>query len=152
MVHFTINGREFASRESHVTVAWLLQQIGLKPGDAVLERSDTGETWSDPSALVELRERDKFEAKPKRDPTPVPEPRISYTVNGEPQVTEKTPLTVEEILRQAGADAAIDLNQLESYYLDNVRTGARYEDLDDEVPIADGDQFVALHAGRTPVA
>ena len=152
MVHFTINGREFASRESHVTVAWLLKQMGLEPGDAVLERSDTGETWSDPSALVELREGDKFEAKAKRDPTPVPEPRISYTVNGEPQVTEKTPLTVEEILRQAGSGAAIDLAQLESYYLDNVRTGARYENLGDEVPIADGDQFVALHAGRTPVA
>ena len=152
MVHFTINGREFASRESHVTVAWLLEQIGLEPGDAVLERSDTGETWSDPSALVELREGDKLEAKAKRDPTPVPEPRISYTVNGEPQVTEKTPLTVEEILRQAGSDAAIDLAQLESYYLVNVRSGVRYENLGDEVPIADGDQFVALHAGRTTVA
>ncbi len=152
MVHFTINGRKFASRESRVTVAWLLEQIGLEPGDAVLERSDTGETWSDPSALVELREGDKFEAKPKRDPTPVPEPRISYTVNGEPQVTEKTPLTLEKLLRRAGPDAAIDLGQLESYYLVNVRSGVRYENLGDEVPIADGDQFVALHAGRTTVA
>ena len=150
MYHFTINGRELASRESRVTVAWLLEQLGLAPGDAVLERSDTGETWSNPSALVKLREGDKFEAK--RPPTPVPEPRIGYTVNGERQVTARTPLTVEEILRQAGADAAIDLAQLESYYLDNVRTGARYENLGDQVPVADGDQFVALHAGRTPVA
>ena len=76
----------------------------------------------------------------------------SYTVNGEPLVTEKTPLTVEEILRHAGADAAIDLAQLDSYYLVNVRTGARYENLGDEAPIADGDQFVALYTGPTPSA
>lgn len=152
MIHFTINGQEFESPQKRVSVEWLLKLIGWSPKDAELVREDTGETWSDPSAEVELREGDKLEAKAKRDPTPIPEPRIRYTVNGEPQVTEKTPLTVEEILRQAGSDAAIDIAQLDSYYLDNVRTGARYESLGDEVPIADGDQFVALHAGRTPVA
>ena len=61
-------------------------------------------------------------------------------------------MTVEEILRRAGTDAAIDVDDLESYYLDNVHTGVRYESLSDEVPVADGDQFLALHAGRTPVA
>ena len=59
---------------------------------------------------------------------------------------------MEAILRRAGSDAAIDLRQLEDYYLDNVRTGARYENLGDEVPVTDGDQFVALYAGPTPVA
>lgn len=152
MIHFTINGQEFESPQKRVSVEWLLKQIGWGAKDAELMREDTGETWFDPSAEVELGEKDEFEVKAKRDPTPVPEPRISYTVNGEPQVTEKIPLTVEELLRQAGSDAAVDLNQLDSYYVVNVRSGIRYENLGDEVPIADGDQFVALHAGRTTVA
>ena len=152
LFHFTINGQRFESPESPVSVAWLLKQIGLRPEDAELVREATGEIWSDPSAVVELHDGDKFEAKPRRGPSPLPEPEIHYAVNGEPQVTETTPVTLEEILRRAGADAAIDVNQLESYYLDNVRTGDRYENLGDEVPIVDGDQFVALHAGRTPVA
>ena len=80
------------------------------------------------------------------------EPTIRYTVNGELQVTKESPLTVEEILRRAGPDAAIDLDQLEDYYLDNVRTGARYENLGDEVLVTDDDQFVALYAGPTPIA
>ncbi len=151
MIHFTINGQNFESSRKRVSVEWLLKQIGWRPKDAELVREDTGETWFDPSAEVELREGDKFEVKPRRDPPP-PESRIHYTVNGEPQVTTKTPITLEEILRHAGADAAIDLNQLESYYLDNVRTAERYENLVDEVPIVDGDEFVALYAGPTPVA
>ena len=151
MIHFTINGQEIESPQKRVSVEWLLKQIGWSPKDAELVREDTGETWSDPSAEVELREGDKFEAKPRRDPLP-PESKIHYTVNGEPQVTEKTPLAVEVILRHAGAGAAIDLKQLENYYLDNVRTAARYENLSDEVPIVDGDEFVALYAGPTPVA
>ncbi len=151
MIHFTINGQEFESPQKRVSVEWLLKLIGWSPKDAQLVREVTGETWSDPSAEVELREGDKFEAKPRRGPLP-PESKIHYKVNGEPQVTTKTPMILEEILRRAGADAAIDLNQLGSYYLDNVGTGARYENLDDEVPIVDGDEFVALYAGPTPVA
>ena len=149
MIHFKINGREFESDRRRVRAAWLAEQAGLDPTGFELVRTTTGETWRDPSAAVELREGDAFEAKGRVRPV---EPSIRYTVNGELQVTKKSPLTMEEILRRAGSDAAIDLDQLEDYYLDNVRTGARYENLGDEVPVTDDDQFVALYAGPTPVA
>ena len=149
MIHFTINGREFESDRRQVRAAWLAERAGLDPTGFEFVRTTTGETWRDPSAAVELRDGDAFEAKGRVRPV---EPSIRYTVNGELQVTKESPLTVEEILRRAGPDAAIDLDQLEDYYLDNVRTGARYEDPGDEVPVTDDDQFVALYAGPTPVA
>ena len=149
MIHFKINRREFQSDRRQVRAAWLAEKAGLDPTGFELVRTTTGETWRDPSAAIELRDGDAFEAKGRVRPV---EPSISYTVNGEQQVTKESPLTVEEILRRAGRDAAIDLDQLEDYYLDNVRTGARYENLGDEVPVTDGDQFVALYAGPTPVA
>lgn len=149
MIHFTINGREFESNRRQVRAAWLVGQAGLDPTGFELVRTTTGETWRDPSAAVELREGDAFDAKGHARPVRRP---IRYTVNGEPQVAKESPLTVEEILRRAGSDAAIDLNQLDDYYLDDVRTGTRYEALGDEVPVTDGDQFVALYAGPTPVA
>lgn len=149
MIHFKINRREFQSDERRVSAAWLAEKAGLDPTRFELVRTTTGETWRDPSELVELRQGDSFEAKGRVRPV---EPSIRYTVNGEPQVTEESPLTVEEILRRAGSDAAIDLDQLDDYYVDDVRTGARYENPGDEVPVADGDQFVALYAGPTPVA
>ena len=151
MIHLTINGKSFECPQERVSVAWLLEQVGRTTKDAELVREDTGETWCALSTEVELRDGDSFEVKARLDP-PAREPGIHYTVNGEPQVTTKTPMTLEEILRVAGADAAIDLGQLESYYLDNVRTAERYEHLDDDVPIVDCDQFVALYAGPTPVA
>ncbi len=149
MIHFKINRREFESDRRQVRVAWLAELAGLDPTRFELVRTATGEIWRDPSATVELRDGDSFEAKGRLRPL---EPSIRYTVNGEPQVTKESPLIVEEILRRAGPDAAIDLDHLKDYYLDNVRTGIRYENLGDEVPVTDGDQFVALYAGPTPVA
>ena len=148
MIHFTINGREFESERRHVRAAWLAEQAGLDPNGFELVRTTTGETWRNPSAAIALREGDAFDATghERRRPS------IHYTVNGERQVSKESPLTLEEILRRAGSDAAIDLDKLEDYYLDNVRTGARYENLRDEVPVSDGDQFVALYSGPTPVA
>jgi hypothetical protein len=149
VIHFKINRREFASERRQVRAMWLAEQAGLDPTVFELVRTTTGETWRDPSAAVELCEGDAFEAKGRVRPV---EPSIRYTVNGEPQVTGESPLTVNEILRRAGPDAAIDLDQLDEYYLVNVHTGDRYENPGDEVPVTDGDQFVALYAGPTPVA
>ena len=151
VIQFTINDQTFESPAAEVSVEWLLELVGLKSTDAELTRVATGEVWTKPSAVVKLHNGDAFTAKDRGGP-PKPELQIRYAVNGESQVTKTSPRTVEEILRRAGAGAAIDLNQLDSYYLDNVRSGVRYENLGDEVPIADGDQFVALHAGPTPVA
>lgn len=152
MIHFTINGAKFESQEAEVTVAWLLELVGLQSADAELARPASGDLWTKPFAHVKLSDGDAFNAKRPGGPPHPAEPEIGYMVNGEPQVAEKTPLTLEEILRRAGGDAAINVDELESYYLDDVRSGVRYENLDDEVPLAEGDRFLALYAGPTPVA
>lgn len=77
---------------------------------------------------------------------------IHYLVNGERQRTEREALTAEEILRHAGASAGIDVNDLDDYYLECVADDRRYRNLADEVRLKDGDQFLAVYSGRTPVA
>ena len=77
---------------------------------------------------------------------------IHYRVNGERQRTEEKTLTVEEILRRAGAPAGIDTSSIGSYYLESLRDSHKFKDLADAVTIEDGDQFLAVYSGRTPVA
>ena len=77
---------------------------------------------------------------------------IHYLVNGERQRTEKETMTVEEILRHAGNGAGIDVNDLDNYYLESVTNERQYRDLTDEIKLEDGDQFLAVYSGRTPVA
>lgn len=77
---------------------------------------------------------------------------IRYSVNGELLRTDKAVLTVEEILRRAGSAAGIDLNALSEYVLENVANDETYRDLADEAQLEDGDQFLAVYRGRTPVA
>ncbi len=77
---------------------------------------------------------------------------IRYEVNGERQRTEEPRLTVERILRQAGSAAGIDVADIGNYYLERVSDGAEYRNLSDVVTIEDGDRFLAVYAGRTPVA
>ena len=77
---------------------------------------------------------------------------VHYKVNGEEQTTTERTLTVEAILRSAGAAASIDVKQLDSYFLENIAGGAKYENITDVVPVTDGDQFIAIHVGKTPVA
>ena len=77
---------------------------------------------------------------------------IRYSVNGEMQRTDKEVVTVEEILRRAGSAAGIDLNALGEYILENVASEESYRNLTDQVQLQDGDQFLAVYRGRTPVA
>ena len=77
---------------------------------------------------------------------------VHYTINGERQRTERNPLTVEEILRHAGTAAGIDLSDLRNYYLQSVKDDREYRNLADEIRLHDGDQFLAIYNGRTPVA
>lgn len=73
-------------------------------------------------------------------------------INGERQQTGRNPLTVEEILRHAGTAAGIDLSDLTSYYLESVTDDREFWKLGDKVQLRDGDQFLAIYSGRTPVA
>ena len=77
---------------------------------------------------------------------------VRYQVNGEHQRTEEPQLTVENILRKAGAGAGIDIADIGNYYLERVSDGADCRNLSDVVTIEDGDQFLAVYAGKTPVA
>ena len=77
---------------------------------------------------------------------------IHYQVNGEQQRTERAILTVKEILQHAGSAAAIDMADLDSYYLEDMASERQYRGMDEPVNIKDGDQFLAVYSGRTPVA
>ena len=75
-----------------------------------------------------------------------------YTVNGEQQTTKQSPTTLKAILENAGRAAGVDPTELQSYRLENIATGDRYNNLEDPVPIHNGDNFVAIYTGATPVA
>ena len=77
---------------------------------------------------------------------------VKYQVNGEQQSSRQSVLTMEEILQRAGASAGIDTANLGSYYLERLRDGQRYEQLEEKVNLRDGDRFLAVYSGRTPVA
>ncbi len=77
---------------------------------------------------------------------------IIYKVNGEQQSTTDANLTVQQILQKAGKAASIDLQQLDSYILENIQSSRKYAYLDDVVEIMNDDEFLAVHSGATPVA
>lgn len=77
--------------------------------------------------------------------------KVHYQVNGEDQVTTQNPLSAEEIMRRAGASAAIDVDHVDSYLLEHVG-GTKYDRITDSVTIREGDEFIAIHQGATPVA
>ncbi|MCY4263259.1 MAG: hypothetical protein OXE78_00145, partial [Gammaproteobacteria bacterium] len=77
---------------------------------------------------------------------------IHYQVNGENQAIASNRLTMVAILERAGKPASINVDDLSSYYLENVVTGKCYDDLDAEVIVCEGDRFIAVHSGKTPIA
>ena len=147
---FFIDDKPFPVRGDQERVSTLLGMAGTSPDEAVLISNDGVEHRGE--ELVRVHPGDRFETKIVDAPQQPVTERIRYTVNGEPNTTDVSPLSLEAILREAGAGAAIDVNDIGSYYLENISTGRKYEDLNDLVPIENGDKFVAIHVGRTPVA
>ncbi len=86
------------------------------------------------------------------DGVPSGERFVEYHVNGEQQRTQRSSLRVEEILRLAGSAAGINTTDLGSYYLERLGDDRKFEKLEDTVTIGDGDQYLAVYSGRTPVA
>lgn len=79
--------------------------------------------------------------------------QISYMVNGEVQTSRSSIKTLREILWDAGRDAAVDRNQIDCYYLERMNPPHdRIDNLDAEVLIRDGEAFLIVHVGKTPVA
>ena len=129
----------------------LLQLAGKTVEDTVLVSED-GVEYVDPDTPIEVDKDSRFKTR-KRDNSSKPvEKRVRYTVNGEQNTTVNNPLSLRYILKNAGTGAAIDINDLDSYYLENTVDGRKYENLDGLVTIVDGDNFLAIHVGSTPVA
>ena len=120
-------------------------------------RSDRGIPPGDPDTGTREPDLTDRPDEPDRPPGEVPDRPgddgfVRYEVNGESQRTEHPRLTVERILRQAGSAAGIDVGDIDNYYLERVSDGTEYRNLSDVVTIEDGDRFLAVYAGRTPVA
>jgi hypothetical protein len=73
---------------------------------------------------------------------------IHYTVDGDPQETTEHQLKVRQILEKAGLKPAAD------YYLVEYEGKAekRFEDLDKEIHMHDGQVFVGVRRGPVPVS
>jgi hypothetical protein len=72
---------------------------------------------------------------------------IEYTVDGEPQFTEKPDLAVREILVKAGVDPA-------DHYLVELKEPKpiEYRDLDQMLHLHENERFVTVHHGPAPVS
>lgn len=71
---------------------------------------------------------------------------ITYYVNGERQTTDHHTLTVRAILTNAGFTPA------ENYRLVRDAGNHTYTNLDEEVPLHEGEKFTALFQGPTPTS
>ncbi len=148
---FFIDGKPYKLEHSLEKVSRLLELAGTSPEKAVLVSED-GVEHRDPDELIRVNPGEHFTTRELEVPEKPAHKAIRYTVNGEENVTDVNPLSVEAILRNAGTGAAIDVNDIGSYYLENLADGRKYENLDDLVTISDGENFLAIHAGSTPVA
>ena len=76
--------------------------------------SEDGTQHGNPDEFIAIAPGDQFWTTRKRDHSqkPVNKP-IRYTVNGEESTTFENPLSLETILRNAGAGAAIDVTDLQ---------------------------------------
>jgi len=129
-----------------------LLKLAGKSGTNTSLVQENGYECDDPDELINVESGDRFVTKKRISSFNSDEKRVCYTVNGESLTTDKNPLPVGEILRNAGTSAAIDNSDLDSYYLENILDGRKYEQLDSLVSIVDGDNFMAIHVGSTPVA
>ncbi len=151
-INFFIDGRPYTSANSTVPGEGLLAIAGLSTDQVVLVAAD-GTRITDPHEDIEVHPGDRFTTEPVDGDSHAQLPiEIKYKVNGEPQTTIETRLSVRQILQDAGKAASIDVNQLDSYILENIGTGSKYENLNDIVIISNDDHFLAVHSGKTPVA
>jgi uncharacterized protein YabE (DUF348 family) len=149
-IRFTLDDQEFVTQTAGQRVADLLDRAGLTAEQADLVTPD-GVAHNDPEEPIAVHDGDRFEVR-RRGDAPARDRLIHYEVNGERQTTSTSRLTVGAILERAGRAASIDIEHLGDYYLQDLKTGRRYDDSAEEVIAHDGDRFLAVHRGATPVA
>lgn len=148
-ISYFVDGRLQQSDRDALPQREILEKAGYAEAEYYL--IDGGGTeYRSPDDKVLLKDGEKFEVKPLRGAAP--SGVIHYKVNGELQTAEDSPVPLRDILEKAGRKAGIEPNDLERYRLENSGTDAKYKGLDELVPIRDGDQFVAIYVGKTPVA
>ena len=150
-ISFFIDDKLYEIEESPQTLSTLLRLAGVSAEDNVLI-SEHGIEHINPDKPIDISSGDRFKVM-KRDHSGKPiEKPLRYSVNGEQNTTIDNPLSLRYILKNAGAGAAIDVNDLDCYYIENTIDGRKYDNLDTLVTIVDGDNFLAIHVGSTPVA
>ena len=148
-VTYFVDDQVFHTDTPELTVSDVLQRAGKSPDQFYLVLKDI--EYRDPSQTIAIHESDRFQTK-LRDRIPPVEKLVHYKVNGEEQTTERDTLTVEQILQHAGRAASIEIGKINDYYLESLDDGRKYENLAEWVTIKEGDQFLAIHRGKTPVA
>ncbi|MCY4232386.1 MAG: hypothetical protein OXE59_01375 [Bacteroidetes bacterium] len=147
-----IDGQQHAVEPGYHKPLKLLQLAGKSGDDLALVLAD-GHECLDPNEPIAVESGDQFTTTERNTSSHTPiKNRVCYTVNGETATTDKNPLTLEEVLANAGPGAAIDTNDLGSYYIENLSDRQRYNSLNCSITIKEGDNFLAIHVGRTPVA
>ena len=151
-IEFFVDNKLFTTHKATQTVGEILAIVELS-ADQFYVISPDGTQYIDPKQTIEIHAGDHFTTRKRDDDIKPPSPIvICYSINGEQQSTTDATLSVEEILRSAGKAASIDLQQLDSYILENIKTGKKYESLADVVELLNDDHFLAVHSGATPVA
>ncbi|MDE2644912.1 MAG: hypothetical protein OXI05_03610 [Bacteroidota bacterium] len=151
IISFFIDEKLFQVEGSPQKLSTLLESVRKSPEDSILISED-GVEYSDPNELIDVVEGSRFKTRKRDDSIKPGEKQLHYTVNGEQNTTVENPVSLRHILKNAGAGAGINVNDLDSYYLENTVDERKYKDLDSLVTIVDGDNFLAIHAGSTPVA
>lgn len=149
-IRFTVDHQEVVGQTSRQRVADLLLHVHLTADQADLITPD-GVAHSDADEVITVQDGDALDVRLRKGKVPR-SGLIDYEVNGERQATRDGRLAVGVILERAGRAASIDTSCLGDYYLQDLKTGHRYEGLNEEVIVHDGDRFLAVHGGATPVA
>lgn len=148
-ISYFVDGRLQQSAWDTLSQQEILEKAGYAPAEYYLI-DESGAEYRNPQDKVSLKDGEKFEVKPLRGIAP--NDVIHYEVNGEHQTAETSPVLLRDILEKAGRKAGIEPNDLERYRLENSNTEAQYTELDEPVPVRDGDKFFAIYIGKTPVA
>ena len=149
-IDYFVDGKALVTAKPELTVSEMLISLRASADQFYIVSKD-GVEYREPDKRIELHDGDRFETRKRKD-TQAVDRAIHYKVNGEEQTTRDDTLTVEMILRKAGAAASIDVSQIDSYYLENITDGRKYENLAEQVVLKDGDQLLVVYAGKTPVA
>ena len=152
-VHIKIGNQEKTWAQSVITPKDILE-LGEKKEPYSLyiifknQKGTTKEIWKGEEKElhknINIQDGDEFEITYNR----AQKLKIHYTVNGEVQEisTNDNKLTVKQILENA------NFVPVEKFKLFNATTDTSYTDSNQPLTIHDGDEFLALSSGPTPVA